>query len=630
MGKKTRCVAMLVALCMMVTVLPSVSVEEYEASEKVGSELLELMGVSYENLVSGNFVDSGETYSCIIWIEDVEIEEAIEAGIDAAEMTREDYSTWSMYDYPYTTYEADGLTYVDVEFDETESDEYVQTYIEAEREAAAELYSANNSSFVAENFMARDMSVTYVSKYSPCVFADLTITKVAELIECDEVANIGCFGDEDCQEVSDESDATISVTEIEEAMEIIAADRAIANYGVTGDGVKIGQIEVSCPEDSSVIINSSACNILEKKKNQETSTYYMGETPHPDNVHLIMSTVAPDATYYATGSMNGDSINSSTVSFCARVEWLLSQGVNVINYSAGYHDHLNEYDDRSRWVDHIAYNHDVHFVMAAGNYDANNNSGNDVLSPGMAFNIITVGATYRTYPYEIREKSSYNDAGVGRYVFRTHKPDMSAPGTFTGGSGTSYAAPFVTATIALMCDYQPALKTKQHTVKAILAASTGKETRKYITNDENFAKYGAGIIDARAALWVISKNNYTYTTGTLSARGETKTYDMEVSSSDTCMRIALAYANRIEFAAGESHYEEADTPFYEYLMADLTLTIYDPDGEVVTQCMGFGRNLLVVEFDPREYVGAGTYTIEVKVEEEADYERPVNFGVAWR
>ena len=35
MGKKTRCVAMLVALCMMVTVLPSVSVEEYEVQRKL-------------------------------------------------------------------------------------------------------------------------------------------------------------------------------------------------------------------------------------------------------------------------------------------------------------------------------------------------------------------------------------------------------------------------------------------------------------------------------------------------------------------------------------------------------------------------------------------------------------------
>ncbi|MBQ8625393.1 MAG: hypothetical protein IJ419_04380, partial [Agathobacter sp.] len=112
MGTKRKLVAILVVICMLATMFPSVPITEYEASEKIGSELLELMNVTYDDLTSGNFVDSGETYSCIIWIEDVEIEEAVEAGIDAAEMTREDYSTWSMYDYPYTTYEADGLTYV--------------------------------------------------------------------------------------------------------------------------------------------------------------------------------------------------------------------------------------------------------------------------------------------------------------------------------------------------------------------------------------------------------------------------------------------------------------------------------------------------------------------------------------
>ena len=626
---KRKWVAILVAICMFATMLPTVPITEYKASEKVGSELLELMNVTYDDLTSGNFVDSGETYSCIIWIEDVEIEEAVEAGIDAAEMTREDYSTWSLYDYPYTTYEADGLTYVDVTFDETESDEYVQTYIETEREAAVEMYSANNSSFVAENFMARDMSVTYISQYSPCVFADLSVTKIAELIDSSDVVSIGYVNNNAKLEMNDatSTDATISVTEIEEAMEIIAADRAIANYNVTGDGVKIGQIELACPDVSSIVVNPNGCNTMDKV--EEDEVIRMVETTHPDNVYLIMSTVAPDATYYATGAYNGNTTNASYIDFYQRVEWLLSQGVNVINYSAGHFDALSEYDERSRWTDHIAYNHDVHFVMSAGNYHSKNNPQNDVYSPGMAYNIITVGATERTYPYEIEDYSSYNDSGIGRYVFRTNKPDMCAPGSFTATSGTSFSAPLVTATIALMCEYEPALKTRQHTVKAILAASVGKETQKYVSSDNDFAKYGAGIIDARAAIWVIKNDNFTYTTGAISARGETKTYEMEVTSNDTLMRVALAYANRVKFASGVEHDYE-NTPMEEMLIADLTLSIYAPDGELVTYEMSFGKNLLVVEFDPRLYYTSGTYIIEVKVQEEADNETTVNYGIAWR
>lgn len=38
----------------------------------------------------------------------------------------------------------------------------------------------------------------------------------------------------------------------------------------------------------------------------------------------------------------------------------------------------------------------------------------------------------------------------------------------------------------------------------------------------------------------------------------------------------------------------------------------------------------MVEFDPRLHYGPGTYIIEVKVQEEGDNERPVNFGLAWK
>ena len=622
MGKKIRMIALLVVICMVATLLPIGSLEKYEASEKVDAKFLELLGVTYEELISGDFTDSGETYSCIIWLQDVEIENAVEAGIEAAEETREENSVLGAYDYPYTTYEAEGLTYVDVKFAENETDEYVQTYIEAEREAAKELYTKNNNDFVTENFMARDMSVTYVSQYSPCVFADLSVTKIAELIKKDNVTCIDEFSDEGViednseDEVADPTQPTFSLLEVEEGMEIIAADQAISRYNVTGEGVKVGQIEVRCP-DTDTVIKHPIYNCTEVDE--------IGNS-HADNVHFIMETVAPDATYYAISQYDE---NSTLGSFTEQVEWLLAQGVNVINYSAGFYDSYNEYDSRSRWIDHIAYNHDVHFVKSAGNYRNDINPGNDIGSPGMAYNIITVGATNRTYPYAIRGASSYNDAGIGRYVFRTNKPDMCAPGEFTPDSGTSYSAPYVTATIALLCDYAPALKTRQHLVKAILAASVGRETQHYTSQDENFGRYGAGIIDARAAIWVAKESNFSSSTGTLSARGSTKTYEIEVTSSDTFIRVALAYANRVKFATGVEHNEE-NTPREEMLIADLALSVYAPDGDLVVQTIGFGRNLLVVEFDPSLYYGPGTYVVEVKVQEEADNGEKVNFDVAWR
>ncbi|MBQ8627795.1 MAG: S8 family serine peptidase [Agathobacter sp.] len=619
MHKRCKLIALVVVICMLATMLPAVSMEKYEASEKVGSELLELMNVTYDDLTTGNYVDSGETYSCIIWLQDVEIEEAVEAGIDAAEMTRENYSTWSLYDYPYTTYEADGLTYVDVEFDETESDEYVQTYIEAEREAAAELYSANNSSFVAENFMARDMSVTYVSKYSPCVFADLSVTKIAELIGNDEVMHIGVC------DTANASDGTVGydsliASQVAENAEVIRADEAMDVYNVTGDGIKIGQIESYMPDTNAVT-----------KNYVDQSVGYDGSA-HADNVHLIMSTIAPDATYYAT------SIVMSAGYFYEQVEWLLSQGVNIINMSYGWSGEsvVNQYTDRARWVDHIAYNHDIHFVMASGN-DMNSADEKQwgVRSPGMAYNIITVGNAHRTGQYLINKFSSYNHDGASTTTF---KPDIVAPGTYYNAdgtediylSGTSYSAPLVTGTIALMCEYKPALKTQQHIVKAILAATTSKSIYRYVTTDSNFEVYGAGMLDARSALYAIYAGDYINYTGELTTIGSSRSYTMNVTASDTRMRVALAYANKIEFDSDNGIHSEEDTPYGN--IGDLNLSVYDPDGNLIAYVFSGAlerqANLKILEFDTNGV--SGNYTIKVTLVTEASGGRSINFGVAWR
>ena len=101
MGRKRSVIALLLAICLVVAIVPLNQVEKYEASEKVGSELLELLGVTYEELIEGNFVDSGETFSCIIWLQDINIKEAVEAGVDAAEKTREEYSARFLFDYHY-------------------------------------------------------------------------------------------------------------------------------------------------------------------------------------------------------------------------------------------------------------------------------------------------------------------------------------------------------------------------------------------------------------------------------------------------------------------------------------------------------------------------------------------------
>ena len=274
-------------------------------------------------------------------------------------------------------------------------------------------------------------------------------------------------------------------------------------------------------------------------------------------------------------------------------------------------------------MDHITYNHDVHVVVAAGN-----NGSSGINSPAMAYNVISVGCVGMASPYNRISGSSYNSSGAG--TNRTYKPDIVAPGYYESSSswGTSYATPLVAATIALICEYRPALKTRQHIVKAILAASTSKNKR-YVTIDnsntspnDNFLSCGAGLLDARAALWVISQGNYSQTTGRLTASGTYATYNMEVTSSDTSMRVALAYAKRHEFPSDSGH--ASSTPNMS-TMGRLSLIVVSPSGRTYT-CSTAEANLKVLQFTPAEY---GTYTIKVRMDANSSC-GSVNFGVAWR
>lgn len=53
--------------------------------------------------------------------------------------------------------------------------------------------------------------------------------------------------------------------------------------------------------------------------------------------------------------------------FYGAINWLVSQGVNVINMSAGI-DGACLYDEFCEYIDLLSIQHDVHFVASAGNY----------------------------------------------------------------------------------------------------------------------------------------------------------------------------------------------------------------------------------------------------------------------
>lgn len=265
----------------------------------------------------------------------------------------------------------------------------------------------------------------------------------------------------------------------------------------------------------------------------------------------------------------------------------------------------------------------------------------------MGFNVITVGAVENTYPYEriqyyeyddngdyVKHASAYNFDGQSLSDRRTLKPDVMAPGRYSSCWGTSFSAPLVSASIALMCEYKPALKTQQFIVKAILAATTAKVKTEshFVTREVDFRMSGAGLVDIRSAFGCIKTGHYSTYTGKLTNVGDSKTYNMTVTSSDTCMRIAVAHGNRLEYDDSMAH-TTPPAALSEGSIGVIAIKIYDPSGNLILSTYDEeymeGTNLQVVEFDPREY-GTGTYTIEVVLKIAAEGGRATNFGMAWR
>ena len=605
--------------CIMLVVLvlsSSVHAEGAERSEliwKVGDSLLERFSITREAFATGEYEDSGEIVSCILWYDDIDMEDAIKYGIDQAEKTRTE--PIQNYEYPYEVYYEDGVKDIIVEIPDKEDDEYVQTYIESKRGYASEQYEVINTER-AVDLEKLDVNIEYISKYSPCVFTDLNLTKIESIIEMDDVLFIDLWNNE-YQE--DTTYYDFSNSDLTTMMTASRVSDAKDDYGLTGSGILIGQFEPAVP-NTGTTVNPNAKNT----HNED------GETTHPDNVYHIMKTIANNATFYSSGMFKNNSNVGIYVNGAKCVEWLLDQGVNIINMSCGGVK-ANQYDSNARWIDHIAYNHDVHVVKSAGNkatYD-DGSTNNKISSPGMAYNIITVGRTKLTNYSVIEPSSSRNNDGVSRTGRRTYKPDIVT----AASRGTSYSTPVITATIALMCEYEPSLKTKQHVVKAILAATTSKTYGRYDTGSSDFVSYGTGVVDARSAIYGISSGHYT-ATGTVSSSSTTKTYNMDVTSSDTTMRVALAYAHRIKFSG--AHYSEDGTsasynlaPYANGYIGELKLQIKNPSGTIIKECTVNGANLKTITFTVGNN-GYGTYKIIVTQTISASNGRVTNFGVSWR
>lgn len=396
---------------------------------------------------------------------------------------------------------------------------------------------------------------------------------------------------------------------------------ALNGRGITGAGVQIAQIEAkgglvatNNPYLTGVVQDSTyACDFYD---NGSHATAIAGIIR---SSHHRARGIAPGVTLRAAGSCTGTSpelFDRST----AAVNW----GARALNLSFGYTQSNGVLNALDRFYDNLAINQRITVVAAAGN-EACGNGGN-VLSPGLGYNVITVGNfndrnTTAWYDDIMGCSSSWRDP-ISTHIDR-EKPEVSAPGTnivstavsypwIRGiGSGTSFAAPMVTATTALMMQRNNDLMYQPEAVRAILMATAYHNIE---GNRRLSERDGVGGILADRADDVVRGVNgnwgvQEYSCSTPSQLNITSMY----LHAGVRTRIAIAWANDPAY----SGYENQPS-------ADLDLLIVNPSGTPAVRSLSFDNTYEIVDFIPGR---TGYFTLRV-VNYRCDYS-PRRLGWAW-
>ena len=388
---------------------------------------------------------------------------------------------------------------------------------------------------------------------------------------------------------------------------------AVQATGNAGQGVRVAQVEVGG------LINTGNPFLAGVAQNTSTACY----NNHGTNVAgVIRSThgtqrgFAPSVQLWAGGSCSGNSSQLRNRSNDA-ANW----GARAQNLSWGADTNRN-LNANDRFYDDMVQNGWRTIVVSAGNNNPPFGSGTgNVGSPALAYNVISVGSINdRGSPWAMSNFSSWRDPN-SQHGDR-EKPELAAPGsniqTTSGNglgsnSGTSFSAPMVTGTSALMMRTNGALGVWPEAVKAILMATATNN----IEGGTIWSEFdGAGGINADRANRVAGHINGTWGAQSYSCGAASQTIVSSIFvNKGQRVRVAMAWDTNPTFW----NFSYGSRP-----SADLDMQVIGPLGSGVAGSFSWDNTYEIVDF-----VAQTTGTHRLRVNKFRCNHTPKWLGWAW-
>jgi subtilisin family serine protease len=454
---------------------------------------------------------------------------------------------------------------------------------------------------VVDYLRARGFEVTYASRYAPLVFVEMTRPAIMELQGRSDI--VGVYR------------STSYARQLYSAAETVRAPE-VWYRGITGSDVKVAIVE-----DDAIAFDTSLGiphPYLEYGSCFDNGIWMVGD--HATAVAGIVASIHPTykgIAYGAPALLSADAHDAYDYQIIEAMEWALDEGADIFNLSWGGNTDL-QMDDLARYTDHVVWNHLRTVVVSAGNINDNNPLGN-VDSPGIAYNVITVGAIndqgtsnwsddnmasfscYRnpSNAFGAREKPEVVAVGCHANEGGMYSTTMRDPFYGPVGVGTSYSAPAVAGEAALIMDRNGTLAAYPEVVKAVIMASAVHNIE---GNSRLSDKDGAGAIDCWEADEIVWAGHFATNTVYRESLGNWSWNYTINASAGRKVRVVLCWM---------SHGGNAPE-------SDFDLRIYDSRGSYITGSTSRGGTFQIAEFTAPY---SGNYTARVTVNRfDGDYE----------